>query len=80
MSSFQQPRKEGISMTQDVTMAVDGRLLDWIRQRVQETTEKGSIYLSIEQGRLTRINYEKNNQYPPVSSSGGMKSYDCSKN
>ncbi len=36
------------------------RLLAWIHDRVMETTEKGSIYIAIENGRITWVNYEKN--------------------
>ena len=69
-------------MPEDVTLSVDHRLLEWIRRRVAETTEKGSIYMSIENGRLTWINYEKNSRFhpQPESSSGGPRSYDVSRN
>jgi len=64
-------------MAQDVTMNVDAGLLEWIRHRVQETGEKGCIYIGIEQGRIGWVNYESNSRYhpiPAVSSSVGMKS------
>ena len=51
-------------MPEEVTRPVDQRLLDWIRDRVSETKEKGSIYLGIENGKLTWINHEKNSQFP----------------
>lgn len=36
------------------------RLLEWIHERVAETKERGSIFIAIEDGRITWINYEKN--------------------
>ncbi len=69
-------------MQEDVNLTVDGRLLEWIRQRVKETAERGSIYISIENGRMMRVNYENNRQFHPLpeSSSGAPKSYDASRN
>ncbi len=61
----------------EVTLCVDYRLLAWIRDRVAETLERGSIYIQIEKGRLTWINYEKNCKFPllpSTSSSEGPKS------
>ena len=53
------------------------RFLEWIRQRVDETSEKGSIYIGIENQRVTGVNYEGNHKlFPPGpdSSSGGTQS------
>ena len=51
------------------------RLLAWIHDRAMETTEKGSIYIGIEKGRITWVNYEKSNRFAPLaeSSSAGIQ-------
>ncbi len=51
-------------MSEEVTLSIDQRLLEWIRHRVAETHERGSIYIGIENGRLTWINHEKNSRFP----------------
>jgi len=48
-----------------VTPYAGQRLLAWIHDRVMETTEKGSIYIGIEKGRITWVNYEKSNRFAP---------------
>lgn len=53
------------------------RLLAWIHDRVMETTEKGSIFIGIENGRITWVNYEKNcrlRELPESSSAEGKNS------
>ena len=64
------------------SVEINARLLDWIRQRVQETGEQGSIYIGIEGHRITWINYEKNSRFHPLgeSSSGGPQSCAASGN
>lgn len=67
----------------DVTMSVDQQLLEWIRQRVSETAENGSIFIGIEKGRITLVNYEKNCKFRPTpppqgSSSDGPRSWGFS--
>ena len=54
------------------------RFLEWIRQRVDETSEKGSIYIGIENQRVTSVNHESNHKLLPPgpdSSSGESKSF-----
>ena len=46
-------------------LAMDHTLLDWIKQRVWETQERGSIYITIEKGQIASINHEKNSKFPP---------------
>lgn len=41
------------------------RFLEWLRQRVDETSEKGSIYIAIENHRVTSVNYESNHKLLP---------------
>lgn len=63
------------------SLSVDQHLLEWIRERVAETAESGSIYLSIEKRRLTWINYERDSQFlgsNRPSSSGGPQSCSAS--
>ncbi len=53
------------------------RLLAWIHDRVMETTENGSTFIGIENGRITWVNYEKNcrlRELPEESSSADRKS------
>lgn len=45
-------------------LAMDHTLLDWIKQRVWETQERGSIYITIEKGQIVSVNHEKNSKYP----------------
>lgn len=71
-------------MQEDVNLTADGRLLEWIRRRVSETAEKGSIFIGIDKGRITLVNYEKNCKFRPSpasqdSSSAGPRSCDFSK-
>ena len=59
---FEKKSEESININPDLLM--------WIHQRVAETSERGSIYMTIEKGRITWINYEKNNRFnPPAESS-----------
>ena len=58
-------------------LAMDHTLLDWIKQRVWETLERGSIYITIEKGQIVSINHEKNSKFPsqpPVSSDAPKRS------
>lgn len=41
------------------------RFLEWLRQRVDETSERGSIYIGIEKHRVTWVNYEGNHRLLP---------------
>jgi hypothetical protein len=51
-------------------LALGQRFLEWIRERVDETSEKGSIYISIENHRVTWVNYESKQQlFPSVPGS-----------
>ena len=52
-----------------VTPYAGQRLLAWIHDRVMETTEKGSIFIGIENSRITWVNYEKNTRLAPSSES-----------
>ncbi len=56
-------------------LAMDHTLLDWIKQRVWETQERGSIYITIEKGQIASINHEKNSKFPtpPPASSDDPK-------
>ncbi len=59
------------------SVALGQRFLEWIRQRVDETSEKGSIYIGIENHRVTSVNHESNHRLLPPgldSSSGGTQS------
>ncbi len=45
-------------------LAMDHTLLDWIKQRVWETQERGSIYITIEKCQIVSVNHEKNSKFP----------------
>lgn len=63
------------------SLSVDQHLLEWIRERIAETQETGSICLGIERCRLTWVNHQQSSQLkPPPNSSAGPQSCSASMN
>ncbi len=54
------------------SIAINPELWMWIHRRVAETPERGSIYIKIEKGTITWINYEKNSEFAPARHSSGF--------
>ncbi len=62
------------------SIAINPELLMWIHHRVAETPERGSIYIAIDKGKITSINYDRNHRFNPTSESSGPKGSDASVN
>lgn len=69
--------------SEESSVVLGQRFLEWLRQRVDETSEKGSIYIGIENQRVVSVNHESNHRLLPPgpdTSSGGTKSAGLSLN